>query len=132
MFEGLRPGENAGDAMVRMGLLRQSGWSRMLSYPDLPEEVEAIVDSFWPHDDVCHTKGCPGVGFCAFAQPVEGRSACTWTGCDCIRLSVAYLAQAVAATRGHSCPPDTVVRKFDGGRGALLCATCNVIVGWER
>lgn len=104
-----------------------SGWSYPPEYPDLPPQVEAILSGHWPHDDVCHTKGCPGVGFCASAHSCDSRE------CDCTRLSVALVAEQITQLdEGHLCPPGKVVKKFDGGRVALLCATCQVIVGWEN
>lgn len=126
-----REEDDLGTPMFRMGRVRKSGWSRVLDYPDLPAAVEQIVDDYWAHDDYCHVGGCPGVGFCAFVQPREGHDVCPSRECDCTRLAVALLAEEVSRVGGHPCPPGKVVRKFDGGRVALLCAACNVIVGWE-
>lgn len=30
----------------------------------------------------------------------------------------------------HDCPPDVVVIKFDGGRRAILCDECRLIIGY--
>lgn len=32
---------------------------------------------------------------------------------------------------GHTCPPGKLVRVFDGGRQAMLCPTCDVILGYD-
>lgn len=34
------------------------------------------------------------------------------------------------APGAHSCPPQRLVFKMDNGRGALLCPTCNLILGY--
>jgi hypothetical protein len=36
-----------------------------------------------------------------------------------------------AKASGHTCPPGKLVRMFDGGRQAMLCPTCDVILGYD-
>lgn len=36
-----------------------------------------------------------------------------------------------AKTSGHTCPPGQLIRMFDGGRQAMLCPTCDVILGYD-
>lgn len=39
------------------------------------------------------------------------------------------LLAATLCARGHHCPPEKGIRKFDGGRCPLLCCHCRTIIG---
>lgn len=97
-------------------------------------DADVRVEDAFGHDELCHTRGCAGLGYCytvaATAQarygstltvPMDFENTCGKTTCDCITAAiqkvvrderVLVLEQAAEAMFGHSATGSRALRKL--------------------